>query len=64
MALLSGVDSQGNPITTPFDATATIAREADPIAAEITPSPNTKTHPKPGSISARKVRAIPEVDAV
>ncbi len=30
VALLSGVDAQGNPITTPFDATATIAREPDP----------------------------------
>ena len=28
VALLTGVDEQGNPLTTPFDATATIAREA------------------------------------
>lgn len=27
-ALLTGVDEQGNPTTTPFDATATIEREA------------------------------------
>ncbi|HKI21505.1 MAG TPA: exodeoxyribonuclease VII small subunit [Isosphaeraceae bacterium] len=63
VALLSGVDPQGNPITTPFDATATIAREPDPGASETTPSPEPKPS-KPARTAARKVRATPEVDAV
>ncbi len=63
VALLSGVDPQGNPITTPFDATATIAREPETIAADITPSPEPKPS-KPARSSARKVPAAPEVDAV
>lgn len=63
VALLSGVNSQGNPITSPFDATATIVREADTITAEITSSPTAKP-PQPGRSSARKVRAIPEVNAI
>ncbi len=63
VALLSGVDPQGNPITTPFDATATIAREPETIAADITPSPEPKQS-KPARSSARKVPAAPEVDAV
>ncbi|MGO9918656.1 MAG: exodeoxyribonuclease VII small subunit [Isosphaeraceae bacterium] len=63
VALLSGVDAQGNPITTPFDATATIAREPDPAAADITPSLEPKQS-NPARSSARKVRAAPEVDAV
>src|SRR5882724_6386029 len=33
VALLTGVDDQGNPLTVPFDATATIAREIGPAAA-------------------------------
>src|SRR5262249_12959222 len=33
VALLTGVDTQGNPLTTPFDATATIARELTSTAA-------------------------------
>jgi exodeoxyribonuclease VII small subunit len=63
VALLSGVDTQGNPISTPFDATATIAREPDPISADISP----RAEPKPSQPTrqfARKVRAAPEVDAV
>jgi len=63
VALLSGVDPHGNPITTPFDATATIAREPDPTAADLTPAPEPK-QPKPARPSTRKVRAAPEVDAV
>jgi exodeoxyribonuclease VII small subunit len=63
VALLSGVDTQGNPITTPFDATATIAREPDPTATNITPSSQPK-QPKSGRPSARKVQAVPEVDPI
>ncbi len=32
VALLTGVDEQGQPITAPFDATATVARESNPPA--------------------------------
>ena len=32
VALLTGVDEEGNPLTAPFDATATITREAGPAA--------------------------------
>jgi exodeoxyribonuclease VII small subunit len=32
VALLGGVDEEGNPLTAPFDATATIAREPGPDA--------------------------------
>jgi exodeoxyribonuclease VII small subunit len=32
VALLTGVDEEGNPLTVPFDATATITREAGPAA--------------------------------
>jgi exodeoxyribonuclease VII small subunit len=32
VALLTGVDEQGHPITAPFDATATVARESGPPA--------------------------------
>ncbi len=63
VALLAGVDAHGNPITAPFDATATIAREGESNPVEITPSPEPK-QPKPVRSSARKVRPIPEVDAL
>ena len=33
VALLTGVDEQGHPITAPFDATATVARESSAPAA-------------------------------
>jgi exodeoxyribonuclease VII small subunit len=68
VALLAGVDTQGNPITAPFDATATIAREAEPHAADIAPSPEVKqtkaARAEPARPPARKVRAVPEVDAI
>jgi exodeoxyribonuclease VII small subunit len=63
VALLSAVDTHGNPVTTPFDATATIAREPDPIATDITPAAEPKQS-KPARPSARKVRSTPEVDVV
>ena len=34
VALLTGVDEQGQPITAPFDATATVARESSPPAVD------------------------------
>jgi exodeoxyribonuclease VII small subunit len=63
VALLAGVDTQGNPITAPFDATATIAREGDPNPVDTTPAPSPKP-PKSAQSSARKVRAVPEVDVL
>jgi exodeoxyribonuclease VII small subunit len=42
VALLTGVDEQGNPLTTPFDATATITREASSPGAT---SPDTLAAP-------------------
>jgi exodeoxyribonuclease VII small subunit len=68
VALLAGVDAQGNPITAPFDATATITRQGDPPrsalgGADIPPSPEPKQSEPPRS-APRKVRAAPEVDAV
>jgi len=37
IALLTGVDEEGNPLTAPFDATATIAREAGSVSASNEP---------------------------
>jgi exodeoxyribonuclease VII small subunit len=68
VALLTGVDSQGNPLTAPFDASATIAREPAPAAtatvsvavAVISPD---DSKPKTSSrTSYRKVRATPQDD--
>jgi exodeoxyribonuclease VII small subunit len=68
VALLAGVDAQGNPATAPFDATATIAREGDHTAVDSTPSPEPKqtksARTESGRSSARKVKAAPEVDVV
>jgi exodeoxyribonuclease VII small subunit len=63
VALLAGVDPQGNPITAPFDATATIAREAEPTPTAGAPSTIPK-QPKAAQSAARKVRLDPEVDAL
>jgi exodeoxyribonuclease VII small subunit len=63
VALLSGVDAEGNPISTPFDATATIARESEAIAVNISVSADSKPS-QSARLSARKVRPAPEVDAV
>jgi exodeoxyribonuclease VII small subunit len=68
VALLMGVDSQGNALTAPFDASATIAREPAPAAtatvsvavAVISPD---DSKPKASSrTSYRKVRATSQDD--
>ena len=47
VALLTGVDDEGNPLTAPFDATATIAREAGPAgSAESRPRSRTPRNEK------------------
>ena len=40
VALLTGVDDEGKPITAPFDAAATVARESRPTAPTARPSPS------------------------
>jgi exodeoxyribonuclease VII small subunit len=68
VALLTGVDNQGNPLTAPFDASATIAREAAPTAtavvvATIAVASPDDSQPKTSSrTSYRKVRATPQDD--
>jgi exodeoxyribonuclease VII small subunit len=43
VALLTGTDEQGNPLTTPFDATATLAREHGASASPGGLEPKTTT---------------------
>jgi exodeoxyribonuclease VII small subunit len=42
VALITGVDQEGNPLTVPFDATATITREAGSVAPN---SPDVAVNP-------------------
>jgi exodeoxyribonuclease VII small subunit len=39
VALLTGVDEQGHPVTAPFDAAATLSPDPDPSLAPSTPGP-------------------------
>ncbi|MFI5457830.1 MAG: exodeoxyribonuclease VII small subunit [Isosphaerales bacterium] len=59
VALLTGVDDQGNPLTVPFDTTATIAREGGSTGSTSTTpivnDPNRRTPERP---SPAKNRAI------
>ena len=58
VALLTGSDEQGNPITTPFDATATLAREPSTPRGR-RPEPK----PKPTGRSPRpKARPVSQED--
>jgi exodeoxyribonuclease VII small subunit len=67
VALLTGVDNHGNPLTAPFDASATMAREAAPtamaaIVVDTVASPD-DSRPKTSSrTSDRRVRATPQDD--
>jgi exodeoxyribonuclease VII small subunit len=59
-ALLIGVDEQGNPITAPFDATATIDRETSSggsAAAKAPPRDSTRQTPEPKSRHERHVES-------
>ena len=66
VALLTGVDAEGNPATAPFDATATMNVEKDapgrgtPKASSIGAETGPATDPKPAR--ARRVRPLPEPD--
>jgi exodeoxyribonuclease VII small subunit len=67
VALLTGVDNQGNPLTAPFDASATVAREPGPAAPAVTVAVATvsadDSKPKTSSrTSYRRVRATPQND--
>ena len=61
VAILTGVDEQGRPLTASFDATATVAQGASPTAkGEIKPAadePVRKTAERPG---VRRTRSTPE----
>jgi exodeoxyribonuclease VII small subunit len=63
IALLTGVDENGNPVTAPFDATSTIAREADSAGASSAPPTANDTWPKPPNRApSPKSLPIPEDD--
>jgi len=69
VALLTGVDNQGNPLTAPFDASATLAREPTPAAtaavvvATLAVASPDDSQPKTSSrTSYRKSRATPQDD--
>jgi exodeoxyribonuclease VII small subunit len=65
VALLTGVDNRGNPLTAPFDASATLAREpgAAVTAATVAVASPAESQPKTSSrTSYRKVRAKPQDD--
>jgi exodeoxyribonuclease VII small subunit len=63
VALLTGVDAGGNPVKAPFDATATLAKEAIPKAPsepDMPPTPPaSRASDRP---SARKSKASPPPD--
>jgi len=63
VALLTGVDDQGNPLTVPFDATATIARQGGSTGSTsttpIVDDPKRRTPERP---SPAKNRAISQDD--
>jgi exodeoxyribonuclease VII small subunit len=59
-ALLTGVDEQGNPITAPFDTTATIERETSSggsAPTRSTPRDSTRKTPEPTSRNEQQVRS-------
>jgi len=63
VALLTGVDDQGNPLTVPFDATATIAREdASTGTTSKTPIANDLKRKAPERPSTAKNRALSQDD--
>jgi exodeoxyribonuclease VII small subunit len=64
VALLTGVDEQGEPISTPFDATATLAREVQRPAGECgsADEPTAGAARKPGRVRRTKPATTPEDD--
>ncbi len=59
VALLTGVDNQGNPLTAPFDASATLSKETSSA-----PTPGNDANPVPGQRktserpSTRRTRSV------
>ncbi|MGC8641659.1 MAG: exodeoxyribonuclease VII small subunit [Isosphaeraceae bacterium] len=64
VALLTGVDAQGNPVTAPFDATATIEMEKVMLSTAGTNSSNEQPQasPEPVSRPSRSRRAKPAAE--
>jgi exodeoxyribonuclease VII small subunit len=69
VALLTGVDDQGNAITAPFDAKATVSSEAVTLVevnVELTEPPASETKqrstPKPRVTRSRSAPADPSID--
>jgi exodeoxyribonuclease VII small subunit len=63
VALLTGVDEEGNPLTAPFDATATIARAAGspgPANSDVLPIPPAKRKARERPSTQRDVAASPD----
>jgi exodeoxyribonuclease VII small subunit len=58
VALLTGVDDQGNPIAAPFDATATIQRESRQNPGWTDSSGETSPAPAPKSARARRTKPM------
>jgi exodeoxyribonuclease VII small subunit len=58
VALLTGVDDQGNPLTAPFDATATIEREARPGSNPPVEADDSPIEPPAKTSRARRMRPI------
>jgi exodeoxyribonuclease VII small subunit len=66
VALLTGVDEQGRPTTAPFDATATLGKEAPPSASSppgILADPTQAPAPKPGRPRKSRKQIRPETEA-
>ena len=61
VALLTGVDAQGNPVTAPFDATATLEAEKVVVtsAATVTLTSEPQPAPAPASKPVRQRRSAP-----
>lgn len=60
VAILTGVDELGKPVTAPFDATATIAREATSPVVEATDPAASELKPKSlGRPTVRRSRSTP-----
>jgi exodeoxyribonuclease VII small subunit len=62
VALLTGVDAQGNPVTAPFDATATIETAEGALSTAGTVPTADEPLPGPASRPARPRRVKPAAD--
>ena len=60
VALLTGVDAEGNPVTAPFDATATLNVETDAKARSSSSAEETGPAAAPKPARARRVKPVAE----